>query len=83
MKSEKVTVAMTSDRDVSPAALLVQTAGRFESSVHLDCGTKRVNAKSIMGVMTLTFEKGSELTVTADGPDEEEAVAEISRFLRD
>ena len=54
MKSEKVTVAMTSDRDVSPAALLVQTAGRFESSVHLDCGTKRVNAKSIMGVRTLT-----------------------------
>ncbi len=57
-----------------PAALFVTTASKFESEVFLTKGDLRVNGKSIMGVMMLAAEKGSELVVEVNGPDEESAV---------
>ncbi len=57
-----------------PSALLVTTAGRYQSEVHFTKDGLRVNGKSIMGVMMLAAEKGSEVTVEAEGPDEEQAV---------
>ncbi|MDX9859163.1 MAG: HPr family phosphocarrier protein [candidate division Zixibacteria bacterium] len=57
-----------------PSAMLVTTAGRFQSEVHFTKDGLRVNGKSIMGVMMLAAEKGSEVTVEAEGPDEEQAV---------
>jgi phosphocarrier protein HPr len=57
-----------------PSALLVTTAGRFQSEVHFTKDGLRVNGKSIMGVMMLAAEKGSEITVEAEGPDEDQAV---------
>lgn len=67
--------------DASPAAMLVQLASKYESSVYVDQEEKRTNAKSIMGVMILNFSAGTKATVTVDGQDEEAALAEIAQFL--
>lgn len=64
-----------------PSALLVTTAGRYESEVFFTKEGLRVNGKSIMGVMMLAAEKGSELLVEVDGPDEESAMVEIIRVI--
>ena len=61
--------------------MLVQVASQYESSVYLEYGDKRVNAKSIMGMMTLVLVAGDTVTVTADGSDEEMAVDAIVTYL--
>ncbi|WP_027956067.1 phosphocarrier protein HPr [Halobacillus kuroshimensis] len=57
-----------------PATALVQVAGKFESDVNLEYNGKSVNMKSIMGVMSLGIPSGAEVTFSAEGADEEEAV---------
>lgn len=57
-----------------PSALLVSTAAKFDSEVYFTKNGLRVNGKSIMGVMMLAAEQGSEIIVEADGTDEESAV---------
>ncbi|MCB2231633.1 HPr family phosphocarrier protein [bacterium] len=64
-----------------PSAMLVTTAGRFESEVHFTKDGLRVNGKSIMGVMMLAAEKGAEIIVEADGPDEEQAVEALLKVI--
>lgn len=64
-----------------PAALLVQTAGKFTSSVWLIKGTKRVNAKSIMGLMSLAVSKDNKVIIGAEGEDEHLAVKELAELL--
>ena len=67
--------------DASPAAMLVQLASKFDSSIYVDQAEKRTNAKSIMGVMILNFAAGTKTIVTVDGPDETAALAELTQFL--
>ena len=67
--------------NASPAAMLVQLASKFDSSVYVDQAEKHTNAKSIMGVMILNFTAGTKATVTVEGPDETAALAEIEQFL--
>ena len=81
MKKCDVVVNVRDDADASPIALLVQTASQFESKVYIDCEDKHVNAKSIMGMMTLTLTNGNQVTVSADGADENEACDRIREFL--
>ncbi len=64
-----------------PSAMLVTAASKFESQVFLTKDGLRVNAKSIMGVMMLAAEQGSELTVEVDGADEQEAMQEIVKVI--
>jgi len=64
-----------------PAAQLVSEAVRFEADIFLIKEGLRVNAKSIMGVMMLAAEKGSEVTIEAEGADEEMAVAAVDRII--
>ena len=64
-----------------PATILVQTATKFESNIELEYNSKKVNLKSIMGVMSLGVGKGAEVTIYADGKDEEEAIEAISETL--
>ncbi len=64
-----------------PAAQLVSTASRFESEVFFTKEGLRINGKSIMGVMMLAAEKGSELLVEVDGRDEDAAMEEIVRVI--
>lgn len=64
-----------------PATLLVNTASKFESELHLSYNGKTVNLKSIMGVMSLGIQGGSEITIKAEGDDEAEALAAINDTL--
>ncbi|WP_414044549.1 phosphocarrier protein HPr [Macrococcus equi] len=64
-----------------PATMLVQTASKFESDIQLEYNAKKVNLKSIMGVMSLGVGKDAEITVYAEGSDEKEAIAAISEVL--
>ena len=63
------------------AALLVQVAGKFASSIWMELGNKRVNAKSIMGVLSLKLKKGDSFMLTASGEDEQAAAAAVTRLI--
>ena len=64
------------------ATLLVNCASAFASEVWIRLGDRRINGKSIMGVLTLAATKGSEVVVEAEGPDEEEAVAAVVALIQ-
>lgn len=76
-----VTISMTDSMESTPIAHLVQLANQFSSRIYFEMDTKKVNAKSIMGMMSLTLMPGEEITVVANGTDEKEAAAGIERFL--
>jgi phosphocarrier protein HPr len=63
------------------AALIVQTANKFESQIYLIADAGRVSAKSIMGVLTLAAGFGSDITISAIGPDAEQAVVQIGELI--
>lgn len=67
--------------EARPAALFVQIASKYESHISVVVNEKQVNAKSIMGMMSLGAIKGQNIEIVADGEDEEEAVAALLRFL--
>ncbi len=64
-----------------PSAKVVQTATRFKSDITLEKEGLEVNGKSIMGVMMLAAEMGADITVTASGEDEEEAVKTMCEVI--
>ena len=67
--------------EATPIAHLVQLANQFQSQVYIEMDTKKVNAKSIMGMMSLVLTRGTEVTIDAQGDDEEKAVVAIEEFL--
>ena len=67
--------------EARPIALLVQVASQYESSIYIESEGKRVNAKSIMGMMTLVLSAGDRIVVSADGKDEEEALSGVEAYL--
>ena len=81
MKKQTVTIQIATGLEARPVAVLVQMASQYESHIYLIRDNKKVNAKSIMGVMILKFAEGEKVTVTAEGTDEETALAEIQKFL--
>ena len=81
MTSKEIRIGLSSGLEARPAAMLVQVASQYESKVHLVTGDKRINAKSIMGMMSMDFANGTELTIVADGADEEAAVNALSEYL--
>ena len=67
--------------DGRPIALLVQEASQYASKVYIQVAEKNINAKSIMGMMSLEIIEGEPVTVVADGADEAEALDNIEKFL--
>jgi phosphocarrier protein len=65
------------------SAKLTQLAGKFQCEVWMAKGTRRINAKSIMGVMMLAAGKGSKVTIDTDGPDENEAMEALLALIAD
>jgi phosphocarrier protein len=63
------------------SAKLTKLAGSFKSEIHLSRNTRRVNAKSIMGVMMLAAGLGSEIEIEAEGPDEQEAMDALRALI--
>jgi len=81
MQKAEVVVVNRLGLHARPSAKLTATASKFASEVWLTKGTRRINAKSIMGVMMLAAGKGSTLLIEADGPDEREAVEALQRLI--
>mgnify|MGYP000687835617 FL=1 len=82
MIKKPITINLSTGLEARPVAQLVQVASQFNSEIYVEIGKKRVNAKSIMGMMTLGLVTGESITVEADGTDEEQAVAEIEKYLQ-
>ena len=78
---KNVTINMTDRMESTPIAHLVQLANQFSSSIYFEMDTKKVNAKSIMGMMSLVLTAGDVVTIDAEGEDDAKAVDEIEKFL--
>ena len=81
MKQETVTIKNRAGIHARPSALIVKTANEFESEVYLELDDMRINAKSIMGIITLGANYKSIIQIIAEGEDEEEAVTAIARLF--
>lgn len=81
MIQKTMTVRLDNGLEARPVALFVQVASQYESEVFVKVAEKKVNAKSIMGMMSLGLDSGEQLTIIADGADEEKAIAHIESFL--
>ena len=81
MLTKQVTINIENGLEARPVAQLVQVASQYESKIYLECEDKKVNAKSIMGMMSLGIAAGEEVTVIANGEDEEEAIENIEKYL--
>ena len=80
MKTSTVTVGLNG-LNAHEIAMSVQTANRFNAEIHLTDGERRMNAKSIMGMMALGLALGDNVTIEAVGPDEEDAVQAMAAYL--
>ena len=81
MIKKTIQVKIASGFEARPVALFVQVASQFDSSIYIELDEKKVNAKSIMGMMSLGVLEGEEILVVADGKDEEEAIKKIEKYL--
>ena len=81
--TEEIVVVNTLGLHARPAAALVQTTLQFASDVTINMNGQQVNAKSIMGLLTLAAGFGSRLTVTCRGPDAREAMAAVKGLFAD
>lgn len=81
MIKKSMSIALKGGLDARPIAEFVQVASKYDSRIYVELGTKRINAKSIMGMMSLELDNGDEMTVSADGADEAKAIDEIERFI--
>lgn len=80
----KKTFTVTADTGIHarPATLLVQAASKYSSDINLEFNNKKVNLKSIMGVMSLGIGKGAQIAISAEGSDEEAALQAIETLLQ-
>lgn len=81
MVTKKITIKIPTGLEARPVALLVQVASQYESSIYVECENKKINAKSIMGMMSLGLAAGEDVIVSADGQDEEIAMENIEKYL--
>lgn len=81
MVSNEVTVQNSVGLHARPATFFIQRANEFKSSVWVEKDERRVNAKSLLGVLSLGIVKGSKILIIADGSDEEEAVKTLIALI--
>ena len=77
MIKKPITIQISNGLEARPIAMLVQVASQF----YVESGKKKVNAKSIMGMMTLGLDSGENVTISVNGVDETEAMKEIEGYL--
>ena len=81
MIKKPITIQIASGLEARPVALLVQVASQYESKIYVEDGSKKVNAKSIMGMMSLGLSMGESIIVSAEGSDEQAAIENIEKYL--
>ena len=83
MQTKTITIINKLGLHARAAASLVQTVSGFECETNISYNGKKVNGKSIMGVMMLAAAKGAVIEVSTAGPDEQEAMAKIEALIQD
>ncbi|MFC4023818.1 HPr family phosphocarrier protein [Oceanobacillus longus] len=81
MVEKSITVELDTGLQARPAAQFVQEANRYSAHLFLEKGEKKVNAKSIMGLMSLAITKGEVIKLIAEGSDEQEALDHLASFV--
>ncbi len=81
MSRKEVVVSNVSEEHNNPVAELVQVACGFDSEIILESDNRRINAKSIMGIMAFNPSKGMTVNIVAEGSDEQEALVAMEKFL--
>lgn len=81
MVSRTVKVENAVGLHVRPATYFIQKANSYASSIWIECDGGKVNAKSLLGVLSLGINQGSEITLTADGKDESEAIGGLVALI--
>ena len=79
MITKKIKIQLKNGLEARPVAVLVQVASQYDSRIYVECENKKVNAKSIMGLMSLGLSAGEEVVVSIDG--ETNAMDEIEKYL--
>lgn len=81
MIKKDIKIQIPSGLEARPVAVLVQVASQYASNIYVEAEDKKVNAKSIMGMMTLGLGAGEAITIMAEGEDEKEAMDNIEKYL--
>lgn len=81
MITKKIQIQLQNGLEARPVAVLVQVASQYNSSIYVECDDRKVNAKSIMGMMTLGLTAGEEVVISANGDDEQTAMDDIVKYL--
>lgn len=81
MMEKSIRLQLDGQLEARPIAMLVQVASQYDSTVYLETEGRRVNAKSIMGMMSLASSLGTEIRIITDGSDEEQAMAGMEAYL--
>ena len=81
MIKKPVKIKLDTGLEARPVAQLVQLASQFECEIHVEVEQKEVNAKSIMGMMTLGLDTGEEIIISTDGEDDKEAMEKMEEYL--
>lgn len=81
MSNKQIVVSDVSREHENPIAELVQVACQFDSNIVLENENRKINAKSIMGIMAFNPTRGMTVNIVADGSDEQEALVAMERFL--
>ena len=79
--SKEVTINNQVGLHARPATFFIQKANEFKSSIWIEREERRVNAKSLLGVLSLGIVKGTAVNIVADGVDENEAIATLSELI--
>jgi catabolite repression HPr-like protein len=81
LAQQQAVVRLKTGLQARPAAFFVQEANKYAAEIFIEKENKKVNAKSIMGIMSLAVSSGSEIVISAEGPDAEEAVTSLKAFV--
>ena len=82
MIAKTITITNDTGLHARPASVFVSTASKFKSDLMIQKDAKKVNAKSILAVLALGITKGTEITISAEGPDEEEAITALMELAK-
>ncbi len=81
MITKEITIQNSVGLHARPATFFIQKANEFRSSIWIEMGERRINAKSLLGVLSLGIDKGTTITLNAEGEDEEEAVNALVQLV--
>lgn len=81
MTKREIKIELSKGLEARPVAIFVQVASQYDSSIFVEYRDKKVNAKSIMGMMSLGIAQGERVIISAEGTDEIEAVDGIEKYL--